>query len=218
MDTSTSARRLDLRGKTISTYVVFEVMSALRDLSEGDVLEFITDDFEPFESDMAAWATAAGHWLVSKERVAEGLLFEVKKGAPVKTDASFAMVISDDGLLEMLSPLAFALAAALEGMAVSLYFQGPGVRALTKGHRPHLKGFGRPFTRFAAAGMSKTGHIPAQEKLRQLRELGAEIYVCGGSMQPFKVKKEDLIFDDLPIVEYMTFVAVMKEADIQLYM
>ena len=65
--------------------------------------------------------------------------------------------------------------------------------------------------------MTKAGHIPAQEKLAQLRSLGAHIYVCGGSMEPFKVSREDLIFDDLPIVEYLTFMAIMEEADIQLY-
>jgi predicted peroxiredoxin len=65
--------------------------------------------------------------------------------------------------------------------------------------------------------MTKAGHIPAQEKLGQLRSLGAHLYVCGGSLQPFKVKTEDLIFDDLPIVEYLTFMSIMEQADIHLY-
>ncbi len=102
-------------------------------------------------------------------------------------------------------------------MEVHLYFQGPGVRTLARGHRPKLRGLNRPFTRFAAAGLDRAGHIPAQEKLRQLRELGAKFYLCGPSMDHFKVKKSDLIFNDVPIVEYLTFTAVMKEADVQLY-
>ena len=36
-------------------------------------------------------------------------------------------------------------------------------------------------------------------------------------MPAFKVRREDLVFDDLPIVEYMTFVKVLEGADIQLY-
>jgi len=65
--------------------------------------------------------------------------------------------------------------------------------------------------------MSRAGHIPAQEKLRQLRSLGAHLYVCGGSLQPFKVSRDDFIFDDLPIVEYLTFTSIMERADIHLY-
>ncbi len=155
--------------------------------------------------------------LLSSERTATGQRFLIEKGSPKAKDTSLAMIISDHGLEELLSPLGFALGAALEGIAVSLYFQGPAVRVLAEGFRPKLKGWARPFSRFAASGMTKAGHIPAQEKLRQLRSLGAHLYVCGGSMQPFKVSREDFIFDDLPIVEYLTFMSIMEEADIHLY-
>ena len=127
------------------------------------------------------------------------------------------MVLSSDGLLDLLSPLGFALAAALEGIDVHLYFQGPGVRVLTKRFRPKLPGLSRPFSRFAIAGMNKAGHVPPHDKLRQLHKLEAHIYVCGGSLQPFKVSKEDFIFNDLPIVEYFSFMSVMEDADVQLY-
>jgi predicted peroxiredoxin len=53
--------------------------------------------------------------------------------------------------------------------------------------------------------------------LHQLRRLGGHLYVCGGSLQPFKVNREDLIFDDLPIVEYLTFMSVMERTDLHLY-
>jgi predicted peroxiredoxin len=65
--------------------------------------------------------------------------------------------------------------------------------------------------------MAKTGHIPAQDKLRQLRRLGAHLYVCGPSMQHFKVKRDDLIFDDVAVVEYLTFMAVMQQTDVHIY-
>ena len=46
------------------------------------------------------------------------------------------MVISNPDLEELLSPLGFALAAALEGIEVRLYVQGPAVRILGRGARP----------------------------------------------------------------------------------
>lgn len=208
---------LDRRGKTITTFVIYDAAAELDRLSEGEVLEVVTDEFEPFEPDIGAWCQATGHVLLASEATPEGHRFLIEKRAPKVKETSLAMVISGDGLDELLSPLGFALGAALEGLDVHLYFQGPAVRVLTKGFHPKLHGWARPFTRLAASGMTKAGHIPAQDKLAQLRRLGAHIYVCGGSMPAFKVRREDLIFDDLPIVEYLTFVPILEDADIQLY-
>jgi predicted peroxiredoxin/TusA-related sulfurtransferase len=217
METITAGKTLNRTGKTITTFVVFDAFTELEAMNEGDVLEVLTDDFEPFPADLSAWCRTTGHRLLASDKVATGYRFLIEKGSPKTKETSLAMIISSDGLEELLSPLGFALGAALEGIDVHMYFQGPAVRVLTKGFRPRLKGWARPFTRFAAAGMTKSGHIPAQEKLRQLRRLGAHLYVCGGSLQPFKVKRDDLMFDDLPIVEYLTFMSVMEGADIHLY-
>jgi predicted peroxiredoxin/TusA-related sulfurtransferase len=217
METLEITRSLDRTGKDITTFAVFDAASALDSMSEGEVLELVTDDFEPFQHDVAAWCDATGHVLRSSETVAVGYRFLIEKRAPVKRDTKLAMVISDAGLEELLSPLGFALGAALEGIDVHLYFQGPAVRVLTKGFHPRLKGWSRPFSRFALAGMAKSGHIPPYDKLRKLGTLVAHLYLCGGSLPHFKVSREDLIFDDIPIVEYLTFMSIMAEADIQLY-
>jgi len=217
MDTATITRSVDGVGKSITTFVVFEAAATLEDMAEGEVLEILTDEFEPFVWDISAWTKATGHRLALSESTADGHRFLVEKRQATVRDTKLAMVLSSDGLLDLLSPLGFALAAALEGIDVHLYFQGPGVRVLTKRFRPKLPGLSRPFSRFAIKGMKKAGHIPPHDKLRQLHSLGADIYVCGGSLQPFKVSKEDFIFDDLPIVEYFSFMSVMEDADVQLY-
>jgi len=217
MRASTAATSLDRRGKTITTAVVFDAAVELDKLTEGGLLQLLTDDFEAFRRDVAAWCEATGDELVSSEATAEGLQFLIAKG-PVKPGGdSLAMVISSDGLEELLSPLGFALAAALEGMAVHLFFQGPAVHVLDRGFRPRLSGWARPFSRFAATGLNRVGHIPAQDKLQQLRSLGAEINVCGPSMQHFKVDRDNLVFDDLRVVEYLSFMAVMRGADVHIY-
>lgn len=217
MQTITTRNTLDRRGKTITTFVIYDVVQRLNDMEVGEVLEVLTDDFEAFPPDIVAWCETTGHRLVASEHATDGLRFLIEKRPPLAKDTKLAMVISNQGLEELLSPLAFALAAALEGIDVHLYFQGPAVRVLAEGFRPKLKGWGRPFSRMAAAGMTKSGHIPAQEKLGQLRSLGAHFYMCAGSMDHFKVHTEDLIFDDLPLVEYLTFMKVMEEADIHIY-
>ncbi len=208
---------LDHRGRSITTFVVFDAAQRMAELEEGQELEILTDEFEPFEHDIAAWCAAVGHLMLVSESTEKGHRFVIGKGAAAPTGRKLALVLSADGLLELLSPLAFSLAAALEGVDVHVYLQGPAVRVASSRYRPRIHGWGRPFSRFAARGLAKAGHVEAQEKLRQLRTLGAHLYLCGGSMQPFKVRREDLIFDDVPIVEYLTFMSVMKDADIQLY-
>ncbi|MDH3606313.1 MAG: DsrE family protein [Acidimicrobiia bacterium] len=208
---------IDRTGKTITTFVVYDAERELAGMAEGEVLELITDDFKPIELDVAAWTDSTGHELLASEVVPAGRRFLIKKGSERPTKSSLAVVISDAGLEELLSPLGFALAGALEGMDVSLFVQGPAVRVLTRGYRPKLRGWARPFSRLAAAGMAKTGHIAAQQKLAQLLTLGATIYVCGPSMQHFKVDKDEFAFSGLLVVEYLTFMAVMREADVQLY-
>lgn len=217
MTTLTDKRTLDHRGRTITTFVIYDAAVTLEAMEKGEVLEIITDDFEPFRADIAAWCEATGHRLIETKPTQDGLSFLIEKGPTVVKSSRLAMVISDDGLEELLSPLGFALGAALEGLEVNLYFQGPAVRVLAKGFKPRLKGWARPFSRFAASGMAKTGHIPAQDKLHQLRSLGAKLYACGGSLDHFKVKATDFIFDDIPVVEYLTFMSVMEDADVQLY-
>lgn len=217
MDTLTITKELDRTGRMITTFVVFDVVKELEALPEGAVLAVVTDDFEPFDHDLTAWCEVTGHRLLGTERERRGRRFLIEKGSPKTNESSLAMVVSAAGLEELLSPLGFALAAALEGMPVRLYFLGPAVRVLARSYKPHLQGWARPFSRFAAAEMTKMGHIPAQDKLRQLRVLGAEIYVCGPSMDHFKVRRDELIFDDLAIVEYLTFMKVMADSDVQLF-
>lgn len=47
---------------------------------------------------------------------------------------------------------------------------------------------------------------------RQARALGRAL-----SMQHFKVQADDLIFNYAPMVEYLSFMAVMKTADVHIY-
>ncbi|MDJ0954347.1 MAG: sulfurtransferase TusA family protein [Acidimicrobiia bacterium] len=217
METLTPARSLDRRGTIITTFAVYDASRELESMETGEVLEIITDDFAPFRPDIAAWCESAGHRLVETVADGDGLHFFVDKQPPVVKDTKLAMVISSDGLEELLSPLGFALGAALEGIDVHLYFLGPAVRVLAGGFKPKLKGWGRPFSRFAAAGMTKAGHIPAQDKLRQLSSLGAHLYACGGSLPHFRVKPDEFIFDDISVVEYLTFMSVMEDSDIHMY-
>jgi predicted peroxiredoxin/TusA-related sulfurtransferase len=209
---------LDLRGRTITTFILFEVAQELTRTEESGTVTFLTDDDEAVDADIHAWCRATGHELTHSDARNGQRSYEIVKGKPRQRSGRLAMIISNPGLEELLSPLGFALAAALEDLDVHLYVQGPAVKLLRRGYREKLPGLKRPFSRFARAGLTKAGHLPAQQKLHQLRELGGHIYVCGPSMHHFRVKKQDLIFDNLPIVEYATFMSVMKDADIHLFL
>jgi predicted peroxiredoxin/TusA-related sulfurtransferase len=210
-------RTLDVRDKPITTYIAFQAAEALRSMDDGSVLELRTDEAEAIDNDMRAWCRATGNRLLATEHDEAGALYRIEKHAAHPRSRTLAMVVSDAGLEELLSPLAFALAAALEGTEVSIYFQGPAVKVLTRGFKAHLHGLSRPFSRFARRGMERTGHVSAQEKINQLRQLGAHLYICGPSMQHFRVSKDELIYDDVIVAEYLTFMTVMEQANIQIF-
>ena len=63
--------------------------------------------------------------------------------------------------------------------------------------------------------LTRAGHVPAQDKIRQLQALGAHLYACAPSMRHFKVATSDLAFADVTVAEYLTFMETMAHADIQ---
>ena len=170
----------------------------------------------PSTTTSGAWCRATGQQVTVRERTSAQSRYVITKGTPAPSGRRLAAVISDPGLEELLSPLGFALAAALEGIEVSSYFQGPAVRVLAKGFTEKLRGRARPFGRFARGGLTKAGHVPAQEKIRQLQALGA-LYVCWPSMQHFHVAAADIAFSGVTVAEYLTFTENMANADIHLF-
>ena len=217
MSDKPSPLHLDLRGKTITTYIVSEASRELEDAQVGTVIELCVDASEAIDGDLRVWATMAGHELELASDAGEDRTYRLTKGIPEGVAHRLAMVISQDGLEELLSPLGFALAAALEGLEVSLYFQGPGVKVLTPGFTEHLNGARRLMSRFARRGLAKAGHVRAQEKVLRLAELGAHFYVCEPSIIHYRINPANLVIDEFRLAEYFTFTPVMQEADVQLY-
>ncbi|MGY6022741.1 DsrE family protein [Streptomyces spinosirectus] len=209
--------RLDLRGKTITTHIVGRAADVLDRMADGDVLELRTDDAEFIDHDLRVWCRSNGTEILSSGCAEGAVRYRLRRHGTAPPDFSLALVVSQDGLEQLLSPLGFALAAALEGAQVSLYFQGPAVRALTRRFRPRLHGLSRPFSVFARRGLERAGHVSPQEKIAQLRRLGARLYACGPSMRRFGVDKEGLLYDDIVVAEYLTFMDVLRRSDVHLY-
>jgi predicted peroxiredoxin len=198
MDPASNTQLVDGRGRSISTAILYEVVRALRELTPGDGLRVRADPLPAVDSDMREYV--------------------IRKASEVRKQPAWAMVISNPGLEELLSPLGFALGAALGGSAVALYFQGPAVRVLTGSFSEGLAGWRRPFSGFARRGLERAGHPPPHEKLRQLEDLGAQIYICGPSMEHFKVATEDLFLAAIRVAAYPTFVAEMNGAGVQVFL
>jgi predicted peroxiredoxin/TusA-related sulfurtransferase len=212
-----SAASLDLRGLTITTAIAYAIHEALEPLAQGEALEVTIGTAPALVPDLEAWTRQSGHGLEVVDEDAAGSRLRITKGQAERSGHHVAIVISQAGLEELLSPLGFALAAALEGAAVSVYIQGPAVRVLRPGWSATLPWPMRPFTRFARTGLEAAGHVAAIEKLRQLRSLGGRVYACGPSLAHFGVDPHDLALPDVIVCEYLTFMAVMQEADVQLY-
>lgn len=215
--TRAARRELDVRGRTITTAIAWAVHEQFASLEVGDEIELETEPFPAIVPDLEAWCRATGHELVDVRKNGKSYRLTLRKGAPRPNHHRAAVVVSADGLEELLSPLGFALAAVLGGAQVAVYLQGPAVHVLAPGFRPRLHGAARPFSRFARARLERAGHVAPADKLRQLQALGGVLYVCGPSLQHFRVDPEELAFDGVIVCEYLTFMEVMQQADVQLY-
>ena len=210
-------RRVDARGLTITTAIALAAHEALAELAVGDELELLVDPFPAVVPDLQAWCRANGHELFEVSEEGKSRRVRVCKGGAQTHEQRVAIVVSSDGLEELLSPLGFALAAALGGARVSVYLQGPAVHVLAPGFRVRLRGLGRPFSRFARSGLERAGNVAPATKLRQLQSLGGRLYVCGPSLAHFHVDPNRLAFDEVVVCEYLSFMEVMRQADVQLY-
>ncbi len=214
---ASGTRVVDGRGRSISTAILYEVVREFNELSSGEIVTVRTDPLPAVDSDIAAWCRTTGHELVGSREAPEGREYAIRKAAGCRAQPGWAIVISRPGLEDLLSPLGFGLAAALGGCSVAIYFQGPAVRVLTGSFTEKLDGLRRPFSVFARRGLERAGHPPAREKLRQLHDLGARIYACGGSMDHFRVTADELL-PGVRVATYPTFVEEMNAAGVQVFL
>jgi predicted peroxiredoxin/TusA-related sulfurtransferase len=209
---------MDFSGKKITVYILNEVVQQLKELEEGETARIKVDNYQAIDNDLAAWSSMTGNKIEVLERETNYKIYQIKVTNDIVSDKKFAIIISEKGLEELLSPLGYAWAAAVSGMKVYIYLQGHAVKLMKKGYKEKLKGFNSLFSGFARKGLSKIGHIPPQEKIIELHKLGAEIYMCQPSMDHFKVKESDLIFTDVIIAEYITFLEVLNDSNIKFFL
>lgn len=208
---------LPYTGKTVATFVVRDVAAKLSPLSPGERLTIQVEPVGYLLKDLESWCDLSGNRMVFCE-VADGFATVVleKGGGSAVAEKRLAIILSSDDLLELLSPLGFALAAQLSGMQVSIYFQGDAVKVLRKGFRAQAKA-AVLFSRTIEDGLNGIGHIPPQDKIRELVELGARLYVCGPSLDNAKIPLAELCTDELVVCEYFTFLIAMKDATMHMY-
>ena len=60
-------RSIDMRGKTITPFILYYTVKNLNDMQEGEILEANTDKFEAIENDINAWSRMTGNSLVEME-------------------------------------------------------------------------------------------------------------------------------------------------------
>jgi len=155
-------RSIDMRGKTITPFILYYAVKNLKDMQVGEILEVNTDKLEAIESDINAWSRMTGNSLIEMETGNNYQRYFIKKVSIKKSERKLAMIISDPGLERLLSPLGLALSAALSGTDVYLYFQGPAVRVLKKNFKAKLSGIQKPFSSFARKEMARAGHLPVR--------------------------------------------------------
>ena len=78
MSTATSTS-LDMRGKTITTFIAYQAAGRLAGLADGEALELLTDTSDDIDNDIRAWCRAVRQELVSAQRTSGYRTYMIRK-------------------------------------------------------------------------------------------------------------------------------------------
>jgi TusA-related sulfurtransferase/predicted peroxiredoxin len=198
---------LDLRGNGLTTDIVARAINRLDAMKAGESLSIEVDADEAIDNDLRAWCEATGNHLLTVEEGGSARTYVIEKGVPLAIVHRMALVLSSSAHDHLEAPLSLAQAAALEGVEVSIFFEGPAVAILT--------------TAFPAMGprlrrSRRAAREAAHARVRQIHDLGGDLYACEHSLREHKIRRDEIAFDRVVHAEYLTFLPVMEDADIQL--
>jgi predicted peroxiredoxin/TusA-related sulfurtransferase len=198
-----------MRGNGMTTDIVARAINRLDAMAHGEILALKVDAGEAIDSDLRAWCEATGNHLIRVDDFGESRTYHIEKGVPLSVVHRMALVLSSDEHDHLAAPLSLALAAALEGVEVSIFFEGDAVSILT--HDYVREGPRRWMRRIGRAARAEA-HI----RVQQIHDLGGDLYACARAVAARSLTPGAFAFDRVVQAEYLTFLPVMEEADIQL--
>ncbi len=204
-----SLHHLDLRGSGITTDIVARAINRLDAMSPGEALAVQVDAGEAIDNDLRSWCEATGNHLLRVDDTGDARTYTIEKGVPVNVVHRLALVISSPDYAHLEAPLSLSLAAALEGVEVSIFFEGRAVFILTTG-------FAGERSRGWMRRSRRTARADAHDRVRKIHDLGGHLYACARALGEHDIATADLAFERIVQGEYLTFLPVMEQADIQL--
>jgi predicted peroxiredoxin/TusA-related sulfurtransferase len=198
-----------MRGNGMTTDIVARAINRLDTMAHGEILALKVDAGEAIDSDLRAWCEATGNHLVRVDDFGESRTYHIEKGVPLSVVHRLALVLSTDDHDHLAAPLSLALAAALEGVEVSIFFEGEAVSILTAGY---VRDGGRRWMRRSR----RVARTEAHDQVRRIHDLGGDLYACARAAADRSLTRSAFAFDRVIQAEYLTFLPVMEEADIQL--
>ena len=64
--------------------------------------------------------------------------------------------------------------------------------------------------------MGRAARAEAHRQVQQIHDLHGELFACARAVQDRSLTRADFAFDRITQAEYLTFLPIMEEADIQL--
>jgi predicted peroxiredoxin len=202
-------------GKNTSAFIINSLSIILDSAAIDDYLDFKVDKHDAIDNDLATWSQISGNKLILIERTELHQTYRVVKKKESLSGKRLALMVSEEGKEELISPIGLAWAAALSGMDVDIYFQGPAVKVLDRGYEESFNRSDKIFNGAARNGLDEIGHISTREKIEELHRLGARFYVCEPSMNYFKIKRSRLFLTEITMTEHQIFMQIVADADIR---
>ena len=89
---ATTSTSLDMRGKTITTFIVYEALTRLTGLADGETLHLLTDASDEIDNDIRAWCRTRGQELASARHTDSSQQYLITKQPLLPSGKRYAAV------------------------------------------------------------------------------------------------------------------------------
>ncbi|PVH79420.1 hypothetical protein DL98DRAFT_516058 [Cadophora sp. DSE1049] len=217
---ATRPKSVDGRQSTSSPTILALLLRKLNPMNPEDMIELAIKNNKGIFHDICLWCEKTGNHLITSEHTSEDedIRCIIQKGERRPRERKMVVVMSTANLETIVGVLEKAIGGCVLGMDVSLFFEGTGVRLLQTGYRVRCPGiFGGFRTNRIKDELKRVGKLLPKDAIEMLEELGANFFVCGSSLETFRVEEEQISVSKYEIVSGVRLIDLLALRDINLF-
>ena len=195
--------------------VIKNVRNNLESITDGEIVTVKIGNYKPVRDEVLRYFEYAGHRIVGLEEGESSLTFQIQKGSTNYSGRSLAVLINHSDEKGMHQSLEAAWMAALSGMNVTIYVDGPAVKYLytatqtSESEQKFLHKTNLNDRIKLIEGMS------LDEKICRLNGIGVSVYADAKAMAQQKQSTKNGLCEYVKIDPMINYFSIIEQSEYQ---